>query len=64
MRKLDMYWKSNRAWWEFRNHVQVIKDDAPVEAQISYERYIRQLNSYLSMKANLITGKDSIKENS
>ena len=44
MKKLDLYWKSNRDWWEFKDHVQVVKDDAPAEAKESYQRYLEQIN--------------------
>lgn len=42
MRKLDLFWRSNRDWWEFRNHIPTLKDDAPPEAQKSYRRYLEQ----------------------
>lgn len=42
MRKVDMFWKSNSDWWEFRNCIPVVKDDAPPEAKKSYERYLEQ----------------------
>ena len=42
MRKLDLYWNSNREWWEFKNHIPVVKDDVPSEAKESYERYLKQ----------------------
>ena len=44
MKKLDLYWKSDRSWWEFKNHIQVIKKDAPPKAQESYKRYLQQIN--------------------
>ena len=43
MRKLDLYWKSNRDWWFFdKNLIPRIKDSAPKEAQESYKRYRSQ----------------------
>lgn len=42
MRKLDLYWKSNPDWWEFENHIPVVKKDAPLEAQKSYQRYLQE----------------------
>lgn len=39
MRKVDMFWMSNHDWWELKNLVPTIRDDAPEEAQISYDRY-------------------------
>ena len=43
MRFLDLYWKSNPDWWEFVDHVQVIRKDAPPEAQQSYQNFLRQI---------------------
>lgn len=43
MIKLDLYWKSKREWWEFLNHIPVIKENAPKEAQDSYKNYIEQI---------------------
>lgn len=45
MKKLDMYWMSNRDWWELENHIPTVKEDAPIEAKVSYERYKEQLKS-------------------
>ena len=42
MRKLDMFWMSNREWWEFKNHIPVLKESAPPEAKASYKRYLEQ----------------------
>lgn len=44
MRNVDLYWRSNKEWWEFINHVPVIKKDAPQKAQESYKRYLEQMN--------------------
>ena len=43
MKKLDLFWKSNKAWWEFRDGVPVLKDDAPQEAKDSYTNYLKQM---------------------
>ena len=43
MRKLDLYWKTNRDWWEFKNHIPVVKDDAPLAAKESYQNYLKQV---------------------
>lgn len=43
MKKLDLFWKTNRDWWEYRNGVPVLKDNAPAEAKESYERYLKQV---------------------
>ena len=42
MRKIDLYWKSNRDWWEYKGLIPIIKDNAPPEAKASYERYLKQ----------------------
>lgn len=42
MRKLDLYWRSNPDWWEFKNNIPSVKDDAPPEAKESYRRYQEQ----------------------
>lgn len=44
MKKLDLYWKSNRDWWEYQDHIPTIKETAPPEAKASYERYLEQIN--------------------
>ena len=38
MRKLDLYWMSIPDWWDIKNLIPVIRDDAPEEAQASYDR--------------------------
>jgi hypothetical protein len=43
MKKIDLFWQSNPAWWEFRNHIPTVKENAPQEAQESYARYIEQM---------------------
>lgn len=43
MKKLDLYWKSNREWWEYKDHIPAIKSSAPTEAKQSYERYLEQI---------------------
>ena len=43
MRILDVYWQTNDHWWEFRNHIPVVRDDAPEEAKISYAHYLEQI---------------------
>ena len=42
MRKLDLYWRSNRDWWEVKNLVPTLRKDAPREAWESYSRYLVQ----------------------
>ena len=42
MRKMDLFWRSNREWWEYKDHIPTIKPDAPPEAQESYKNYIIQ----------------------
>lgn len=43
MRTLDFYWKSNKEWYEIKNCVHVIREDAPKEAKESYKRYLEQI---------------------
>lgn len=45
MRKVDLYWATNKDWWEFKNHVRVVKEDAPPEAKASYARYLKQVST-------------------
>ena len=43
MRKLDLYWRSNKNWFHWtENGDAIINDDAPKEAQESYKRYLEQ----------------------
>ncbi len=42
MRKIDLFWQSNPDWWEFRNHIPTVKEDAPQAAQESYAHYLEQ----------------------
>ena len=42
MKKLDLYWMSNRDWWEVKNLVPTIKSNAPSDAKASYARYLEQ----------------------
>lgn len=42
MKMLDLYWRSNPNWWELKNHVPVVKETAPPEAQESYKQYLKQ----------------------
>ena len=44
MTKYDMYWKSNKEWWEYNEwHRPVIKKSAPKYAQMSYRHYREQI---------------------
>lgn len=45
MKQLDLYWRSKREWWEFKNHIPVVKEDAPAEAKESFTRYLEQIKS-------------------
>lgn len=45
MRKYDLYWKGKPEWWTLKNHVPVVRKDAPTEAQESYQRYLQQISS-------------------
>ena len=42
MKKIDLFWQSNEDWWEIKNGIFVVKDDAPAEAKESYARYLEQ----------------------
>ena len=48
MKKYDMHWMSNKEWWEFQNHIPVVKADAPDEAQKSYTNYLEELEKEAS----------------
>ena len=39
-RSYDTFFMSNRDWYEIKNGVRIIKDDAPEEAQKSYDTYL------------------------
>lgn len=43
MKKIDLYWKSNREWWEYKDHIPTIKESAPEKAKESYKRYLEQI---------------------
>ena len=44
MRKLDLYWKSNRDWWGYdKDFYPMLRKDAPREAWESYSRYLVQI---------------------
>ena len=46
MRKLDVFWYSNKAWFHLNEYGQrVINPDAPPEAQQSYKHYIEQVKN-------------------
>lgn len=46
MRKLDMFWMTNKAWYELKHDGDkweyFIKDDAPEEAKKSFAHYLEQ----------------------
>ena len=51
MRKLDLYWLSNRAWYSFTDDEDAtpyLLPDAPAEAKASYEHYLEQINQPIS----------------
>ena len=50
MRKIDMFWQSNDDWWEFRNGIPTVKENAPQEAQESYTRYLKQTTEDITRK--------------
>lgn len=44
MRILEHFWQSNRDWWYWDdNGNQVLKPEAPPEAQESYKKYLEQM---------------------
>lgn len=53
MRRYDSFWMSNRDWYKLKNGIKFIKDDAPQEAQESFNRYLEQkgLTKELLLKA-------------
>lgn len=42
MHKLDLYWMSQKEWWEFKEHIPVVSESAPQKAKESYIRYQEQ----------------------
>jgi len=42
MRKYDAFWMSNEEWYVLKNGIKIIKDDAPQEAQESFNNYLKQ----------------------
>lgn len=46
MTRLDYFWHSNPNWYEKNEYgIDIIKKDAPPEAQESYKHYLEQLQS-------------------
>jgi len=44
MKRIDMHWMDKKEWWEVKDNVPVVKNDAPQEAQESYKHYLEQIN--------------------
>lgn len=42
MRAYDVFWMQNKDWYIRKNGVKFIKDDAPQEAQESFNYYMEQ----------------------
>lgn len=42
MRAYDVFWMSNQDWYELKNGVKFIKEDAPQEAQESFDHYLEE----------------------
>ena len=42
MRRYDSFWMTNKDWYETKNGVRIIKEDAPKEAQESFDNYLKQ----------------------
>ena len=51
MSNFDVYWMSNREWWEFKGSVATVKEDAPPEAQESYRRFQEEQEKKRSLRA-------------
>ena len=46
MRKMDMFWKSNREWWTYDDDLMpVVRQDAPPEAHRSYRNYLADVSA-------------------
>lgn len=45
MKRIDMHWMDKKEWWEIKNHVPVVKNDAPQEAKESYKHYLEQTSN-------------------
>lgn len=43
MKKVDLFWMSNPAWWYVEDLTYHIKEDAPEEAKDSFYRYLKQI---------------------
>lgn len=48
MRAMDFHWMARDEWWHFVNYTPVVRPDAPIEAKVSYERYLEQLEAEAS----------------
>lgn len=50
MLKLDLYWKTNRAWYHYSDDeeepVPILNENAPKEAKESYANYLKQISNY------------------
>lgn len=44
MKKVDLFWKSNHDWWEFKDGIPALKESVPQEAMESYEHYLEQMS--------------------
>ena len=49
MRLLNLLWMSKPEWWELKNHIPVVREDAPPEAQESYRQYLKQKRRHSSI---------------
>lgn len=46
MTKLDLYWMTNLDWWDYADDEgtkPILTDNAPIEAKISFSRYMEQM---------------------
>ena len=54
MRAYDVFWMQNKDWYIRINGIKIIKDDAPQEAQESFNHYLEQKGLTRDRLAQLI----------
>lgn len=43
MKKLDLYWVTNKDWWHYDDaYNKILNDDAPEEAKKSYKNFLEE----------------------
>ena len=59
MRKYDLYWMSNREWYEYdKRLIPRLKENAPPEAKLSYKNYLAEKRRY---KARILPPHDGVR---